>query len=89
VATGAIASLEAHPIRRFMEAGVPVSVSTDDPAMFGLSLAGELAALQSRLGVTDADVRTLELNAVDSCWLVAERRAELRSRLLADPAWAG
>ena len=88
VATGAIASLEAHPIRRFMEAGVVVSVSTDDPAMFGLSLAGELAALQSRLGLTVAEVRTLQLNAVDSCWLEAERQAELRARLLGDPAWA-
>ena len=88
MATGAIASLEAHPIRRFMEAGVVVSVSTDDPAMFGLSLAGELAALQSRLGLTVAEVRTLQLNAVDSCWLEAERQAELRARLLGDPAWA-
>jgi adenosine deaminase len=71
-----------------MEAGVVVSVSTDDPAMFGLSLAGELAALQSRLGLTVAEVRTLQLNAVDSCWLEAERQAELRARLLGDPAWA-
>jgi adenosine deaminase len=88
VATGAVASLERHPIRRFLDAGVLVSVSTDDPAMFGLSMAGELAALQSRLAFTDDEVRQLALNAVDSSWLPDDRRADLRARVVGDPAWA-
>lgn len=88
VATGAVATLEAHPIRRLLDAGVLVSVGTDDPAMFGLSIAGELAALQVRLGFSDGDVRRLMLNAVDSCWLPEGRRADLRSRMVGDPAWA-
>jgi adenosine deaminase len=88
VATGAVASLESHPLRRFLDAGVLVSVGTDDPAMFGLSLAGELAALQERLGLSDDAVRRLVLNAVESCWLAAERRAGLRARIVGDPAWA-
>ena len=88
VATGAVASLADHPIRRLLDAGVQVSVGTDDPAMFGLSLAGELAALQARLHFSDAEIRLLQLNAVDSCWLPEARRAALRRRLVADPAWA-
>jgi adenosine deaminase len=87
VATGAVASLAEHPIRRLVDAGVLVSVGSDDPAMFGLSLAGELAALQLHLGFTDDDIRQLQLNAVDSCWLPAGRRASLRASLIADPAW--
>jgi adenosine deaminase len=88
VATCAVASLDRHPIKRFLDAGLLVSVNTDDPAMFGLSLAAEFAALQSRLGFTDADVRTLTLNAVESCWLSDERRAVLGARIVGDPAWA-
>jgi adenosine deaminase len=88
VATGAVASLEAHPIRRLLDTGVVVSVGTDDPAMFGLSLAEELAALQTRLGFTDHEVRRLLLNAVESCWLPYGRRAELSARLRGDPVWA-
>lgn len=88
VATGAVGSLQEHPIRRFLDAGVVISIGTDDPAMFGLSLAGEFATLQSRLGLTAADVRTLLLNAVDSCWLSEERRSDLRARVVGDPAWA-
>ena len=87
VATGAVASFESHPIRRLLDAGVVVSVATDDPAMFGLTLAGELAALQSRLGFSDGDVRVLMLDAVESCWLPDARRAALRARIVGDPAW--
>jgi adenosine deaminase len=87
VATGAIGTLEEHPIRGFLDAGVVVSVGTDDPAMFGLSLAGEFAALQSRLGLADSEVRRLMLNAVESCWLPQERKADLRARVVGDSAW--
>jgi len=87
VATAAVASLSAHPIRRLLDAGVLVSLGTDDPAMFGLTLAGEFAAVQSGLGLPEADVRRLTLNAVDSCWLPDGRRAELRARIEADPVW--
>jgi aminodeoxyfutalosine deaminase len=87
VATGAVASLEEHPIRRFLDAGLLVGINTDDPAMFGLSLAGEFAALQSRLGITDAEVQRLMLNAVESCWLPEPRKAALRERVVGDPAW--
>jgi len=86
VATGAVRSLETHPIRLFLDAGLLVSVSTDDPAMFGSSLAGELAALQSRLGFTDADIRRLQLNAVDSCWLPEPRKAALGARIVGHSA---
>jgi adenosine deaminase len=87
VATGAVASLEAHPIRRFFDDGLLVSIATDDPAMFGLSLAGEFEALQTRLGFTDAEVRRLVLDGVESTWLPAARKAELRARFESDPAW--
>jgi adenosine deaminase len=87
VATGAVSSLAEHPIRQFFEAGLLVSVATDDPAMFGLSLAGELEALILRLGFTTDEVRRLMLNAIESTWLPAARKASLLSRIVDDPAW--
>jgi aminodeoxyfutalosine deaminase len=38
VATRAVASLDEHPIRAFRDAGVTVTVNSDDPSMFGTSL---------------------------------------------------
>jgi aminodeoxyfutalosine deaminase len=50
IRTGAVGSLEEHPLPRLVEAGVRCSISTDDPAMFGTDLARDYAAAAS-LGV--------------------------------------
>jgi aminodeoxyfutalosine deaminase len=39
--TGAVASLESHPLPALIAAGVRCTVNTDDPAMFGTNLARE------------------------------------------------
>lgn len=44
VRTGAVASLEAHPLRAMVAAGVPCSIGTDDPAMFGTDLGTDYEA---------------------------------------------
>ena len=49
VRTGAVASLDAHPLARMVAAGVACSISTDDPAMFGTDLSADYAAA-ARLG---------------------------------------
>jgi len=41
VCTGAVGSLEDHPLPSMLEAGIPCSISTDDPAMFGTNLGRE------------------------------------------------
>jgi aminodeoxyfutalosine deaminase len=50
VRTGAVGSLEEHPLPHLVEAGVRCSISTDDPAMFDTDLAREYGAAAS-LGV--------------------------------------
>ncbi len=42
--------LETHPIRRLFDAGVKVTVSTDDPISFGNTLTDEYVALATRTG---------------------------------------
>jgi adenosine deaminase len=88
VRTGVVASLEAHPIRQFVERGLLVTVNTDDPAMFGNRLAEEYALLRTRLGFTAAQVRQLALDAVAASWLPEASKQRLAAELRADPAWA-
>ena len=45
--TGAVASLDRHPLGRLLEAGVRCSISTDDPAMFDTDLTREYEAAAS------------------------------------------
>jgi adenosine deaminase/aminodeoxyfutalosine deaminase len=51
VATGAAPSLDAHPVRRLYDAGVPITINTDDPALFATSLEKEYAIAQDRFGI--------------------------------------
>ena len=46
VRTNAVASLEQHPLPELVRAGVPCSVSTDDPVMFDTDLTREYAAAE-------------------------------------------
>jgi aminodeoxyfutalosine deaminase len=52
--TRAVASLAEHPLPALVAAGVPCTVSTDDPAMFGTDLSTDYAAAME-LGVSPAD----------------------------------
>ncbi|MCO4748013.1 MAG: adenosine deaminase [Proteobacteria bacterium] len=50
--------LEAHPIKRLIEAGVPVSINTDDPGLFGNTLADEFAICREVIGMSEAQMQT-------------------------------
>jgi adenosine deaminase/aminodeoxyfutalosine deaminase len=63
VRTGAVASLADHPVRRLHDAGVPIVLNTDDPALFECTLAGEFAAARREFGFTEAEVLELARNS--------------------------
>jgi aminodeoxyfutalosine deaminase len=52
--TGVVSTLADHPLPLLRAAGVPCTINTDDPAMFGTDLGHEYE-LAAQLGVTDAD----------------------------------
>lgn len=85
--TGVIPSLAAHPVRDYFDRGMLISVNTDDPKMFGNSLAQEYEALVHHHGFTTAEIRELLDRTVRSAWLDAEGRDALRRELMSDPAW--
>jgi adenosine deaminase len=48
-------SLKSHPLPQLLRAGIPITLSTDDPAMFETHLAGEYASLAD-MGLTSAEI---------------------------------
>lgn len=69
--------LDTHPIRRLFDAGVKVTVSTDDPLFFSCDLTNELAVLRSIFGFTSEELLQLARNAVDGSFLSQEKKDRL------------
>jgi adenosine deaminase/aminodeoxyfutalosine deaminase len=60
--TGVVARIEDHPVRRLFDAGVPITLNTDDPAMFRCSLEGEYRLAARCFGFTESELRTIAEN---------------------------
>jgi aminodeoxyfutalosine deaminase len=57
VRTGAVATLGAHPVRKLFDAGVPITLNTDDPGVFECDLAGEFAIAREVFGFSEAELK--------------------------------
>lgn len=79
VNTGVVDTTQSHPIKQFFDHGILVTVNTDDPMMFGNSLAAEFQALVDVHGFTRKDITTLVLNGIQASWLSPERKRGLLS----------
>jgi adenosine deaminase len=75
--TRVIHSIEAHPVRTFIEMGIPVSINTDDPKMFGNSLAEEYQALMDVFGFTREEIYDIILNSIPTMWMDDYDKTEL------------
>jgi adenosine deaminase/aminodeoxyfutalosine deaminase len=60
--TGVVKRLEDHPVRRLFDAGVPITLSTDDPAMFGCTLLGEYRLAARHFGFSQPELRKIAEN---------------------------
>jgi aminodeoxyfutalosine deaminase len=59
-----VSTLEDHPLPRMIAAGVPVTLSTDDPPFFGTTLAREYERAHSELGLTKEQLWQINLNGL-------------------------
>ncbi|MBX9832306.1 MAG: adenosine deaminase, partial [Burkholderiaceae bacterium] len=78
---GVYPSIDAHPIERLRQAGVRVSVNTDDPALLGASLVGEYAMCRHTFGWTDAVTAEVARTSIEASFANADLKAGLLSQL--------
>jgi adenosine deaminase/aminodeoxyfutalosine deaminase len=77
--TGVCKSIQEHPLKSYFEQGVMVTLNTDDPALFGTTLAREYQLGQDTFGFTDEHLRELARNSFEASFLPAEKKLELLS----------
>jgi adenine deaminase len=74
-------NLAEHPLKRLLDAGVRVTVNSDDPAYFGGYVADNYVAVQRALDLSRADITALARNSITASWLPAGRRTQLLAEI--------
>jgi len=72
--TGCCADVAQHPVKRFFDQGLMLTLNTDDPAMFDTSLVDEYQFVQDTFGFTDEHLRELARNSFEASFLPAEKK---------------
>ena len=62
--TGAVASLADHPVRKLFDAGLPIILNTDDPALFECTLESEYRLASRAFGFTAAELSAIAANSL-------------------------
>lgn len=83
-----VGDLTQHPLRRMLEAGLCVTVNSDDPAYFGGYMNANFEQTVAALDLSEAQVVRLVRNAFEASFVGPERRAELFALLDGWPAAA-
>ncbi len=68
VVLGVFPSYEAHPLRALADAGVRLTLGSDDPPYFGATIGGEYEIAAQKLGFDDDDLRAITGTAIDAAF---------------------
>jgi aminodeoxyfutalosine deaminase len=87
VRLGVCASLREHPLPRLLDAGLAVSLGSDDPPLFGTDLVQEYVRVAEAFGWGAERLRGFAAASIDHAFMPAERAASMRAGLaaVADP----
>jgi adenosine deaminase len=82
--TNTIPDPAAHPVRRYFDLGVPITLNTDSRLMDGTTLADEYWLAHEKLGFTRAELDRVILNACEYAFLPEAEKRDLVSRMTSE-----
>ena len=81
VRTGVCPSFAAHPLRRYFDLGLLVTINSDDPAFFGSDLANEFLLAHTQQGFTRDELRQLAVNSIRGSFLPETEKASFLAQI--------
>ena len=78
--TNSVPSIREHPLRKLMEAGIMVSINSDDPHLFGIDLCHEYDVVHDELGLTPEDFDRINDHAAACSFLPLEEKQKVWPR---------
>jgi adenosine deaminase len=83
IATRVFDSYEEHPLRRLYEAGVKLTLGSDDPPYFGASIGGEYAVARERFGMGEGELERITRIAIEASFADDALKRSLLKRMTA------
>ena len=77
VCTGVVATLRSHPFLSYFRSGIPITLSSDDPAMFDTDIVAEYEKARAEFGLTDTELIRIARTGFEVAFLSEEDRAAL------------
>jgi len=81
--TASCSSLQAHPVRRYFDQGLMITLNSDDPALFGSNLIGEYRIASADFDFTEEHLRELAANSFEASFLLPEAKVAWLRRIAA------
>ncbi|HXO39321.1 MAG TPA: adenosine deaminase [Candidatus Acidoferrum sp.] len=79
--TGACKELQEHPVKKFFDGGLMVTLSTDDPAMFQTSLNKEYEIARQEFSFSEEHLRELARNSIEASFLPVEKKLRFMQQI--------
>lgn len=77
----AVTSLEAHPLKRLLDAGCVVTINSDDPAYFGGYVAENFIATAKALSLSRDEIKQIARMSIEASWLADDEKAKHLERI--------
>jgi adenosine deaminase len=81
IATGVFPDLASHPLRRLMEAGVRVTLNSDDPPFWPTTIGREYALARDAFGLDDGALARITRTAIEAAFVDEPTRTRLLARV--------
>jgi aminodeoxyfutalosine deaminase len=79
--TGVCKELKEHPVRKFFDEGLMITLSTDDPAMFQTSPNKEYEIAQQEFAFSEEHLRELARNSIEASFLPVEKKLRFMQQI--------
>lgn len=79
--TGCCGGLDEHPVKRYFEEGLMITLNSDDPPFFGANLLEEYLLVHKAFEFSLEQMRELAANSIEASFLAPERKLALLSEV--------
>jgi adenosine deaminase len=81
IVLGVFPGFDEHPLPHLRDAGVRLTLGSDDPPYFGATIGGEYRVCAEQLGFSAEDLERVTMTAIDAAFCNDELKAQLRARM--------